>query len=212
MLEAVSGQAHNLEVGGSIPPTATKYKYLMFTSITDLPLPQVPQSIIDRLKLVMDSQTPIFTINNSSSFEIRTIPEDIISWTRDNITKDAEKVFLQTIDNGSSFVPHIDPITPSGQIRYYNLLYLIDTGGENVETCFYETTSEDLIKCRATHVYKFPYSDVKLISKKAFKKNTWNLMNNQCIHSVEGITRTRMKLSLSFYSKDFPEFLKQYLL
>lgn len=182
----------------------------MFTAITDLPFPQVPESIIDKLREVMVNQKSIFTIVNNSSFEIRTITDEITDWVRQNITLDVEKVFLQTLGKGSCFVPHLDPITPSKQVRHYNLMYVFETGGDNVETCFYETEPNALEKCAAVGVYKFSYEEVKLISKVRFEKNTWNLMNNQCIHSVEGITGTRMGLSVSFYNSKPPKFLEPY--
>ncbi len=183
----------------------------MFTATTNLPFPQVPQPIIDHLKAVMENRSSIFTITNSSSFEIRNIEDEIIEWVRNNITRNTEKVFLQTIDKGTNFVPHVDPITPSKQVRHYNLMYLFETGGENVETCFYETPPDTLEKCAERGIYKIPYSDVKLISKFVFEKNTWNVMNNQCIHSVEGITGKRMGLSVSFYNKIPPDFLKSFI-
>lgn len=188
----------------------------MFTAATNLPFPQIPKVFLDSLNVLLQEQS-IFRANdvNNSNFQLRRICADrfpdLIFWVKKNVTENFHKIHLQTINDGNYFDPHIDPVSNLAPERHYNLMYLFETGGDCVETCFYYTPPDTLDKCKQSGKFTFNYNEVSIISKFCFQKNTWNFMNNQCIHSVEGISSTRMGVALSFYDTTPPKFLQDFL-
>lgn len=185
-------------------------------------MPNIPDALKERLVHLATESSVVkgqFMVGEGV-FESRAISEDVRDWVVENIIKDAPAdVFftygggLQTIRDGN-FGPHIDPTTPSGKTRYWNLMYVIATGGDKVMTSFYETPRDFTEQCIKNQFFKIKQENVVLLKKieeVEFKLNTWNLMNNQIIHSVEGITGVRAGLTIGICTKEIPEFLKKFL-
>jgi hypothetical protein len=179
----------------------------MITAKVNLPLPSLPSNLIEELLLIANNEIVDLKYQNGNGiFEIRQIPDHIRDWVKLNITKDISTGVLQTIREGN-FEPHIDGPSSKKDIRYYNLLYLIEPGGTNVETCFYQTPINFLKTCIEKKKFRVAYEDAVLVEKFTFNPCTWNLMNTQCIHSVEGISGYRIGLSIGINNQELPNFL-----
>lgn len=181
----------------------------MFVAKTNLSLPDIPNMIKHHIKLLaLEKEASLVKQSGNGLFECKHLTMGIYKWLEDNIAPpgyDMKKIMIQTIRNGN-FEPHIDGPSVTGLIRHYNLMYILETGGENVITRFYESPEYLIDKAKSLD-YRLDYSEAKILEEHVFPKNTWNLMNNQIFHSVEGITNIRIGLSLSFYESEMPEFL-----
>jgi len=82
-------------------------------------------------------------------------------------------------------------------------MYILNPGGQRVLTHFYNPVNPNFGEQTV-----FKYEEVVLKETFEFKPNTWNIMNNQEIHSVEGVTDSRICLSVSFYNPELPELFK----
>lgn len=181
----------------------------MFTAQTNIPLPKIPYRLQQQIKLIaLEGETKLHKQSGAGIFECKHLTNELYGWLRDNIVSsdyDISKIMVQSIREGN-FEPHIDGPSLTGLIRHYNLMYIIDTGGEHVKTQIYNSPSE-LIKQAQQSDYRITYDQAELIESFEFEKDTWNLLNNQMFHSVEGITRQRIGLSISFYDAQMPDFL-----
>lgn len=83
--------------------------------------------------------------------------------------------------------PHCD------RFRKTAINYIMQTGGDNVYTCFYKKLrNNDNLSEAANSLY----SEVTLDDKIKLPAKTWHAYNVQQYHSVEGITDTRLIFSL----------------
>ena len=185
----------------------------MFVAKTNIPLPQIPYMYQQQIKLLaLDGEVALKKQSGKGIFECKHLHIGLYKWLRDNIVDedyDVKKIMVQTIREGN-FEPHIDGPSVTGLIRHYNLMYIIETGGDRVLTQFYDSPPA-LIERAASSDYRIQYGESSVIHSIEFKKGTWNLMNNQVFHSVEGITGTRIGLSISFYDPVMPKFLLKLL-
>jgi hypothetical protein len=177
---------------------------LSFTALKDLPFPNLPSHLIDEVVRISYSMSAISIFRDtptaSGRFCLRNTSNTLLKWARDNVSDQIKIVWVQTIKDGN-FGPHIDgPGKTSGSRRYFNLMYILNTGGEKVLTHFYDPLKADIGDQTV-----FKYEEVLLKETFEFKANTWNMMNNQEIHSVEGVTGNRVCLSLSFYNPELPK-------
>lgn len=181
----------------------------MFTAQANIPLPKIPYRLQQQIKLIaLEGETKLQKQSGAGTFECKHLTQELYAWLRENIVDsdyDISKIMVQTIRNGN-FEPHIDGPSLTGLIRHYNLMYIIDTGGEHVKTQIYNSPEELKLKARQAD-YRITYQEAELVDSFEFKKDTWNLLNNQIFHSVEGITGIRIGLSISFYDAQMPKFL-----
>lgn len=85
--------------------------------------------------------------------------------------------------------PHMD------QYRLYTLQYVIDVGGPEVDTVFYDVANDHV---KMEYRYKFTkYADLEPIESYRARNDTWWLIDGRNIHSVENITTCRIALQLS---------------
>lgn len=179
---------------------------MSFTAKADLPLPNVPAHLIEQAIGISNDNTAIAIYRETEEpgkFCLRHSSKELLNWVHENISDRIKTVWVQTI-KGGNFGPHIDgPGRTSGSRRYFNLMYIIDPGGDNVLTHFYKPIDSNIGD-------KTVFSNDEVVLKETFhyKPNTWNLMTNQEIHSVEGVTGTRLGLSISFYNPDLPQKFK----
>ena len=172
----------------------------------NLQLPLLPPKFEKALVKIQHShvQSDTHYFSGTGEFKYKQIPEVLYKWVNDNICADYLKLGVQSIENGD-FDPHIDGRSPGDDCeRQYSLLYVIDTGGNDSLgdpwTRFYKTQSESVeptFNVRNNKLYN--RKDLTLVAECQFKKHTWNLINNQTIHSVDNITSTRICLALGFY-------------
>lgn len=118
-------------------------------------------------------------------------------WIRDNITTEYSQMGGQAMFDGGAFFPHTD-----GGPRRYILNYLIDTGGDQVETRWYQEPGHGVY--REGDPLQWPGdSTLKLIHTEIFPEKSWTCLFGKVIHSVVGLTRPRMQLSISFSAEEF---------
>jgi hypothetical protein len=102
------------------------------------------------------------------------LPEDTIkqisSLFKEELFLHIEGIFLQEILPKFNNFIHKDP-------RSYAINYLLDLGGDNVTTCFYNNTTEE------SHVVPL---------------HTWHLFRSDVLHCVKNITTVRKAFTISF--------------
>jgi hypothetical protein len=103
----------------------------------------------------------------------------------------------------ADFPPHLD------EYRKLSLNYIVETGGNNVQTSFY-----DLERPKDDNEFKsknIPYEDLNKTQKYVLPKNKWNLSNTQVCHSVENLDDLRIILFVVFDDNtDYETFTKDY--
>jgi hypothetical protein len=110
---------------------------------------------------------------------------------------------IESVPNTVSVVP---PHCDRGRFTACN--FVLETGGENVETVFYdfERDTNDL-----NSAVNFKENDVKVESSVVFKSNCWYVFNAQQAHGVTNITGSRYLLSLLFDSNiKYHDFVVRY--
>ena len=118
-------------------------------------------------------------------------------WIRDSIASEYSQMGSQVMRNGDAFFPHTD-----GGPRRYILNYLIDTGGEQVETRWYQQPGYNLY--REGDAMQWPdKSNLNIIHTEIFPVKSWTMLFGKVIHSVVGLTSPRMQLSISFSAEEF---------
>lgn len=185
----------------------------MFTARTNLSLPKLPESVKQEIVKVAlssaDVETPFLSYRSGEGiFECRNINTKTGLWCLQNLPVPFDGLAVQSVRAGN-FDPHVDGPSKRGPPRNYNLMYIIDSGGDRVTTNFYKTT--DQLLAQVTKDYQLPLHLCEQIESFEFLPDQWILMNNQCFHSVNGVTRTRIGLSISFYGADIPASVQKFL-
>jgi hypothetical protein len=188
----------------------------MLPAYCNLNLPDLPEHITD---LVSSLSNDYMVSNADPSFKrhgygrnldcYRVNPE-IEKWIKNNITVGYNAFYfagIQIVKN-EKLIPHVDPGIdfPTTQLRrHYTLLYLIDTGNSITApvTNFYELIDTN----SSTELNVYNEADLRKIQSVQLTKNSWNLLSNQVIHSVTGISTPRIGLAICFFDKELPKFL-----
>lgn len=127
-----------------------------------------------------------------NAFTNTVITEEYYKWATENIVPGFNdiRISITTIGNHMNG-PHID-IT-----RGYTLLYLLDHGGEDHETCFYrEQDSTEMFRPLGYCVDD--YSKLEIVAKAKLQVNRWSVINASVLHSIENIPNGRLSIQLSF--------------
>jgi hypothetical protein len=187
-----------------------------FYCISELPKPP-----LDVIKEIITSKNPQFItrssitdqqkkiIHNTSHFSIGDetyrrslyrrynlgkLSED---WVRCNIAEEYTQLGSQVMHSGDAFFPHTD-----GGPRRYILNYLIDTGGDNVETRWYQEPGYGIV--RDGDAMQWPgNSTLETIQSEVFPVNSWSCLFGKVIHGVVGLTSPRIQLSIGFSAEEF---------
>lgn len=176
----------------------------MFTYKANLEFPLFPK-VFERtlIEIQRSQQRPLpHYFSGTGEFKIKKVPGYIHDWVKKNICDDYVGLGVQSIEHGN-FDPHIDGPNPEdGSERHFSLLYIIEPGGNDISdpvTRFYKTKTQNTEVIEDTKRNRlFRREDVEIIAECQFKKYTWNLISNQCIHSVDNLLSTRICLVLNF--------------
>jgi hypothetical protein len=85
--------------------------------------------------------------------------------------------------------------------RNYALIYVIDSGGKNVNTVFYQEKNQPLLRPRTLAVDRLTVDDYSLLDefeKVNFPTKKWVLINTRIIHGVENIEKIRIAYQIGF--------------
>jgi len=124
-------------------------------------------------------------------------------WIGNNIINEyiACSVGVTTVsDSSKTLGPHV------GLTRAYILMYLLDKGGENVQTRFYQKHGEPKVYglCRTVPT---DYAELDLIDSQKFELGNWYIVNESILHDIHGIETPRISVQISL-GKDLPEVIK----
>jgi hypothetical protein len=124
------------------------------------------------------------------------LSEQAVAWVKEHIGEYSE-MGSQLMRNGSAFTPHTD-----GGKRRYILNYLVDAGGPDVETQWFQEKGQMLV--RDCQPMQFPdASKLDLIKNVVIPEKTWSMLYGKIIHAVVGMTNKRIQLSISFSAEEF---------
>jgi hypothetical protein len=96
----------------------------------------------------------------------------------------------QFLGPGTHVPPHIDPV----KIRKYGILYVLDTGGDNVITKWYKPKNE-LNHLPVEDCKWIDYNNIECVYEHKLEPFTWYMGNFSEIHSIENLERFRTTLS-----------------
>lgn len=175
-------------------------------------LPQVPDDLVNlAYKSITDTQRDplnihyksndeeVFTqngqIKKSVAFVQFLLDQKIVDWIHENIVDENAhsnlRIARSTIDpNGDEKhkVAHTD------YSRDFILMYLLENGGPNHRTVFYQEKDKPLVRERHTVVYD--YSTLNEIDSIQIPLKRWILLKTQIIHAVENIPNHRISFQL----------------
>jgi hypothetical protein len=121
-----------------------------------------------------------------------------IGWAQQNITKYAKDVrYTISTSNRKSVGPHSD------LTRSYTLIYVLEPGGNDTRTVFYQERSHNQLE-HPLGVTINDYSLLDVIGNFKLPVNQWSLLNAQVIHSIEGLTghRESVQIGLDIFPDD----------
>jgi len=124
------------------------------------------------------------------------------SWVQANIIDTyLETGIRKSVGDSTVAGPHVDN---PGKLRFY---YLIDRGGDNVETVWYIKPGEPAIFDMSTWDRPYPYShdnidELIVLDRARFPLNTWILFNGYILHGVHNVEYDRINFNISFKPED----------
>jgi hypothetical protein len=148
------------------------------------------------------------TTERAANVERYEFTEEFFKWFEDNIYTNIRKCHLvqlssQIIKNGKILQTHTDG--PRGP---FVLSYYLDTGGEEVDTIWYQQGSEAVIRePRISILYDKGLNE---IGRFRAKKHTWTLMDTRVLHGIRFMTSPRIMISVGLYQKELISFLDQH--
>jgi len=169
----------------------------MFTAIRLKGLPQVPPHLI---KYDLDFDQGVHTNSVSrqvtkhghtydvGAYSRQSTDAELESWLKDNIVNEWANVGYGR-QKGPCLGPHVE------RTRFYALQYVIETGGDNVQTVFYQPKS-NAIDMVPTYMYVNNYDDLIATDAHVFPAGEWWLLDGMTFHSVENIQTVRITLQI----------------
>lgn len=159
--------------------------------IEQLDIPPLPDEVVEDL-LQTNPETEEFLYKfefdeeDQATFKIYQVYMDKVTspWWKDT-GLDKYDWHIQTVRSGHHLIPHRD------DQRDFVFMYVIDTGGPAVRTCFYK----QLLDKEYPPTVEIPRDEIELDYEIVMEKGKWYKMNVQAIHSVENLESTRMCLS-----------------
>lgn len=130
----------------------------------------------------------VFPNGRGARYSVPTVVED---WIKKHITQDYNDAGIYVIfgDQYHTVLPHTD------QTRVLSLLYLLEPGGDNTHTDFWQEVGQDVH--REMKTFGNDYSRLKLLLSERWPLRTWILLNTNVLHSVEELTRHRVQFQVS---------------
>jgi hypothetical protein len=117
-------------------------------------------------------------------------------WVTDNIGPYSQ-MGSQLMRDGGSFTPHTD-----GGPRRYIINYLIDAGGPEVKTQFFEEPGYGLY--REGPALQLPITGhLKLVRSIVAPEGSWMALFGKVLHAVVDIKSPRIQFSISFSAEEF---------
>jgi hypothetical protein len=142
------------------------------------------------------------TIIGGSKYQRYNVPEEIYEWAKNNILPNLKNDFkigiqvFKMIDNETtSYAIHTD-----GARGEHVLNYIIDTGGNQVHTSWYQENGCDLY--REPGLLRNNFQDMVLKHTLLLEQHTWSMINSRILHTVNNLTRARISLSLGISADD----------
>jgi hypothetical protein len=184
----------------------------MFYYKENISLPELPSAfrkiLLQNYTIQKDNHTHF--ISGKGHYRIKRVPDLIYNWVNQNICNSYDGLGIQSVEHGD-FDPHIDgrsQIDP--RERYFTLMYILESGGDgftNPITRFYQVSSgTKKSDNNGKSIRLYNRKDLTVVTECEFKSHTWNLINNQCIHSVDNVKSRRTALALNFHYAQ-PQFL-----
>ena len=182
----------------------------MFTYVILKNLPDVPEKFIgSAFDLAKFADTDVPKDNLSDSYKNRKLIingdiKPVTYQTRMDISMEFREwihknVHPEGFDCGVSFTngklgthqgPHTD------LTRDFTLLYLLDAGGPETETVFYEEIGQTIVRTQRQAVCN-DFSKLRALERAKFPLHKWILLNAMCLHGVENIETIRISFQVS---------------
>jgi len=125
-----------------------------------------------------------------AKFDFISVDKIIEDWVYANIPDKIIGINLQIMYGGILVTPHVD------EVRHYALNYLFDTGGDAVETLFYEPL-EEFKHLRLYPRTLIPLERIKVIQAEVIPTGVWHRINVEAVHAVDKLDPNKKRISLS---------------
>lgn len=121
-------------------------------------------------------------------------PKSVEKFVKKILPPGYHEVGLQVIgdgDNDGGHGAHTD------KTRSFTFFYLIDAGGNNVQTRFFKEKKKTLYRKDFTVITD--YSKLDLVESIVIEPHKWYLLNQRIIHDVYGIENIRKSITASYH-------------
>jgi hypothetical protein len=133
------------------------------------------------------------------------ISEEFDQWVAQNLDEDVGAVGAELTprhgvalydDHSTFFAPHVDIS------RDYALMYILDTGGTQVETSWYRQKGHPLLRPDLKAVFDLDqvpqnFDDLEEIDRVCFPMHKWICINSAILHAVENVESVRVAIQIS---------------
>jgi hypothetical protein len=180
----------------------TLYKKLNLPAVPENLIPDFDQLLSNQVAPIWSNQPRIATkdgqIVEHSRYDRYDISAELKSWVDNNITADYKNIGISCMWDASVNLPHTD------HTRDATMIYLFHTGGDTVETKFWRRQGYPIHHENKDLTYQYnssqptTYDDLDLLDSIIVPANQWYILDACCIHSVEGMTDSRISLQLGF--------------
>lgn len=117
------------------------------------------------------------------------------SWIKSNIPCNFNQIGIQEINpviKNTKLLVHCDK-----EPRRYTILYILDLGGENVFTNFYQEQNQPLVRNYGDVTNNL--DNLQHIASAKFKTHQWVLLNGLIMHDLDPLERPRIAITGSIW-------------
>ena len=118
---------------------------------------------------------------------------EAVTWINQYIASDYSNLGFNCHGPGTA-IPHTD------RTRNWTLMWLVDTGGDDVETVFWQEQGHPVV--REPDCYPASYDNLIELYRTVIAPGQWVLLNSHVLHSIENMTSVRKSLQVGFWQND----------
>lgn len=167
----------------------------------------------------IDPQTKNYILSDGSIqgpilYELYKLPVDVSDWIHDNIKpfhSCSVPIGVQIISTANGYdicaiPPHIDRVRGNRILHYF-----MDTGGDDVNTIWYQEPGYNLERTNDDLLWNFSgdFNDFRVLNevyRTKFKPKSWTLMKSSVAHGVTNITGSRVSISMAIMEDEVEKF------